>query len=90
MQERLGSSEHREQLPEEGFVGEPYILLALAGGALARVVELGHQPEVPVLKLLDLAGLGVERVLERGYRLTVLIVEGSVGRVVVTHGNDKL
>src|SRR5262249_9130054 len=82
--------EHREQLPEQGFVGESSIILALAGGALARVVELGHQPEVSVLKLLDLAGLGVERVLERGASRTLLIVEGSVGRHIVTHGNNKL
>src|SRR5262249_34457214 len=41
--------QHREQLPEHGFVGEPYVVLSLAGGALARVVELGHQPEVSVL-----------------------------------------
>src|SRR4029453_14365432 len=49
--------QHREQLPEHGFVGEPYIVLALAGGALARVVELRHEPEVSVPKLLDLASL---------------------------------
>src|SRR5262245_4523435 len=82
--------QHREKLPEQGLVGEAYVVLTLAGRTLARVVELGHQPEVSVLKLLDLAGLGVERVLERGGSRTVLVVEGSVGRHIVTHGNDKL
>src|SRR5262249_61919273 len=56
--------EDGEQFSDQRFVGEADVVLALAGRALARIVELGHQADISVLQSLDLSGLGVERVLQ--------------------------
>ena len=56
--------QHRQQLANEGLVGEADVVLPLADRPLTGIVELGHEPEILVLKALRLPGLGLERRLQ--------------------------